>query len=460
MINTSYPEKTNTLYWKYRRWSLEKHIELVNIIGEPLDGVTTRSRVRDSEAASAHECLYVNFLFEIEPKKLNEALKEEGEIIAMREELNPFKRNKGFRQEKGIDYDETFALVARLEAIKIFLAYAAYMGFMVYQIDVKSAFLNGKILEEVYLQQPPGFENNEFPNHVCKLDKALYGLKQAPGACLDCTKDFVSLPSHKSMKDAIATLGLADEKDPEMMSVDLAQSSSLRIIYFLTIWKGLDIDIAGILFSDLISKLTSGRKKGKKKNICYVRFLSLVIEHLLGDDYVNDNLKPIKPYQITSATFKPSLMFEVPLTSYIRKVTKLSKQPLILPYEEVNVEGIDDKSLSGTTVHPVSKHKAKTDKRQKKKKIPSSSEPIALKIVRDQTPNTQTSKSQPAEETEVQENIVTEAEPSVEKKDDEFVDSKIHYVGHETFKEVEDAGLEAKGDATAEEIMNLYDQKN
>nr|GEY03136.1 retrovirus-related Pol polyprotein from transposon TNT 1-94 [Tanacetum cinerariifolium] len=152
----------------------EKHIELVNIIGEPLRGITTRSRVRDSESASAHECLYVNFLSEIKPIRLSEAIKEEE---LMQEELNQFERNKGFRQEEWIDYDETFTPVVRLEAIRIFLAYAAYMGFMVYQMDVKSAFLNGKISEEVYVQKPPGFESSEFPNHVCKLDKALYGLK-------------------------------------------------------------------------------------------------------------------------------------------------------------------------------------------------------------------------------------------------------------------------------------------
>ncbi|GJW35363.1 retrovirus-related pol polyprotein from transposon TNT 1-94 [Tanacetum coccineum] len=89
---------------------------------------------------------------------------------------------QGYRQEEGIDYDENFALVARLEAIRIFLAFATYMNFTVYQMDVKSAFINGKLKEEVYVQQPPGFESSEFPNHVCKLDKALYGLKQAPRA--------------------------------------------------------------------------------------------------------------------------------------------------------------------------------------------------------------------------------------------------------------------------------------
>nr|GEV77412.1 retrovirus-related Pol polyprotein from transposon TNT 1-94 [Tanacetum cinerariifolium] len=90
---------------------------------------------------------------------------------------------KGYKQEDGIDYDETFAPVARLEAIRIFLAYTFYMGFVVFQMDVKSAFLNVKLSEEVYVEQPPGFESSEFPNHVCRLNKALYGLKQAPRAC-------------------------------------------------------------------------------------------------------------------------------------------------------------------------------------------------------------------------------------------------------------------------------------
>ena len=98
---------------------------------------------------------------------------------------------QGYRQEEGIDFDETFAPVARLEAIRIFLAYAAFMGFIVYQMDVKSAFLNGKLCEEVYVKQPPGFESSEFPNHVCKLHKALYGLKQAPRAWYDTLSKFL-----------------------------------------------------------------------------------------------------------------------------------------------------------------------------------------------------------------------------------------------------------------------------
>nr|GEW90090.1 putative reverse transcriptase domain-containing protein [Tanacetum cinerariifolium] len=88
--------------------------------------------------------------------------------------------DQGYSQQESIDYDETFALVARLKAIKIFLAFSTCLNFIVYHMDVKSEFLNGKLKEEVYFKQPSSFESNEFPNHVCKLDKALYGLKQAP----------------------------------------------------------------------------------------------------------------------------------------------------------------------------------------------------------------------------------------------------------------------------------------
>ncbi|GKA48787.1 putative reverse transcriptase, RNA-dependent DNA polymerase [Tanacetum coccineum] len=89
---------------------------------------------------------------------------------------------QGHTQEEGIDYDEDFALVARIEAIRIFLAYASYMGFIVYQMDVKSAFLYGQIEEEVYVCQPPGFEDPDHPDKVYKVVKALYGLHQAPRA--------------------------------------------------------------------------------------------------------------------------------------------------------------------------------------------------------------------------------------------------------------------------------------
>jgi hypothetical protein len=98
---------------------------------------------------------------------------------------------KGYSQVEGLDFDETYALVARLESICILLAYATYHGFKLYQMDVKSAFLNGPIKEEVYVEQPTGFEDSEYPNHVYKLSKALYGLKQAPRAWYECLRDFL-----------------------------------------------------------------------------------------------------------------------------------------------------------------------------------------------------------------------------------------------------------------------------
>ncbi|KAK6146097.1 hypothetical protein DH2020_019966 [Rehmannia glutinosa] len=98
---------------------------------------------------------------------------------------------QGYCQEEGIDYDETFAPLARLEAIRNLLAYSCYKNFKLYQMDVKSAFLNGIIQEEVYVKQPPGFENFSRPNDVYKLKKALYGLKQAPRAWYDRLSSFL-----------------------------------------------------------------------------------------------------------------------------------------------------------------------------------------------------------------------------------------------------------------------------
>ncbi|GJY31869.1 retrovirus-related pol polyprotein from transposon TNT 1-94 [Tanacetum coccineum] len=223
------------------RWSQDKHIELVNIIGNPGAEMLTRAMAKQISAASAHECLFVDFLSKEVPKKVSESLKYPGWVDAMQDELNQFARNKvwtlvptpygktiigskwvfrnkrdeteiviknkarlvaqGYNQQEGIDYDDTFAPVARLEAIKIFLAFATYMNFIVYQMDVKSAFLNGKLKEEVYVKQPPGFESNEFPNHVWKLDKALYRLKQAPRAWYETLSTF--LTEHKFIRGKI-----------------------------------------------------------------------------------------------------------------------------------------------------------------------------------------------------------------------------------------------------------------
>ncbi|GJX28626.1 putative ribonuclease H-like domain-containing protein [Tanacetum coccineum] len=174
-------------------------------------------------------CLFACFLSQEEPKKVIHALKDLSWIEAMQEELLQFKlqevwtlvdlpngkrdfgtkwvyRNKkdergiviknkarlvdqGYTQEEGIDYDEVFAPVTRIETIRLFLAYASFKDFVVYQMDVKSAFLYGKIEEEFYVCQPPGFEDSDFPDRVYKVEKALYGLHQAPRAWYETLSD-------------------------------------------------------------------------------------------------------------------------------------------------------------------------------------------------------------------------------------------------------------------------------
>jgi hypothetical protein len=97
----------------------------------------------------------------------------------------------GYSQVEGLDFDETFAPVVRLELIHIILAHASHHDFKLYQMDARSAFLNRTIKEEVYVEQPPDFEDEEYPNHVYKFHRALCGLKQAPRAWYECLDDFL-----------------------------------------------------------------------------------------------------------------------------------------------------------------------------------------------------------------------------------------------------------------------------
>ncbi|GJS58618.1 ribonuclease H-like domain-containing protein [Tanacetum coccineum] len=140
-------------------------------------------------------CLFACFLSQEEPKKTLVDLPNGKRPIGTKwvyrnkkDERGIVIKNKarlvaqGYTQEEGIDYDEVFAPVARIEAIRLFLAYASFKDFVVYQMDVKSAFLYGKIEEEVYVCQPLGFEDPDFPDRVYKVEKALYGLHQAPRA--------------------------------------------------------------------------------------------------------------------------------------------------------------------------------------------------------------------------------------------------------------------------------------
>ncbi|GJR90941.1 putative ribonuclease H-like domain-containing protein [Tanacetum coccineum] len=125
---------------------------------------------------------------------------------------------QGYTQEEGIDYDEVFAPVARIEAIRLFLAFASFMGFIVYQIDVKSAFLYGTIDEEVYVSQPPGFVDPDHPKNVYKVVKALYGLHQAPRAWYATLSTFLEKHGYKRGMIDKTLFIKRDKKDIMLMS--------------------------------------------------------------------------------------------------------------------------------------------------------------------------------------------------------------------------------------------------
>ncbi|GJW97758.1 retrovirus-related pol polyprotein from transposon TNT 1-94 [Tanacetum coccineum] len=199
------------------RWT--KDHPIANVIGDPSRSVSTRKQLE----TDAMWCYFEAFLTPVEPKNFKQAITEPSWIDATQEEIHEFEilevwelmpcpdnvfliklkwiymvktdkfggvlKNKarivaqGFRQEEGIDFEESFAPVARIEAIRIFVANVAHKNMTIYQIDVKMAFLNGELKEEVYVSQPEGFVDQDNPSHVYKLKKALYGLKQEPQAC-------------------------------------------------------------------------------------------------------------------------------------------------------------------------------------------------------------------------------------------------------------------------------------
>nr|GEV42799.1 retrovirus-related Pol polyprotein from transposon TNT 1-94 [Tanacetum cinerariifolium] len=167
--------------------------EIVNIKksrNHPLENVIGNLNQRTLRSQAQNQSNFFYIISTIEPKNVNEALADESWIVAINklDDNGIVSRNKarlvaqGYNQQEGIDYDETYASVASLESIRILLAYACALDFKLFQMDVKSAFVNGFINEEVYLAQPPGFIDIEKPNHVYKLKKSLYGLKQAPKA--------------------------------------------------------------------------------------------------------------------------------------------------------------------------------------------------------------------------------------------------------------------------------------
>ncbi|GKA20577.1 retrovirus-related pol polyprotein from transposon TNT 1-94, partial [Tanacetum coccineum] len=175
IMHTATPNSEHVTKWT-------KDHPLDNIIGElerPIEAM--QEELNEFERLEVWELIprpdkvmviTLKWIYKVKLDELGGILKNKAHLVAC-----------GYRQEEGIDFEESFAPVARLDAIRIFLAYAAHMNIIVYQIDVKTTFLNGILREEVYVSQPDGFVDQDNLNHVYKLKKALYGLKQAPCAC-------------------------------------------------------------------------------------------------------------------------------------------------------------------------------------------------------------------------------------------------------------------------------------
>ncbi|GJT21713.1 putative ribonuclease H-like domain-containing protein [Tanacetum coccineum] len=244
---------------------IHKDHSLDHVIGDVQSGVKTRRMTKTTNEQGfisavyegkthkdLHTCLFAYFLSQEEPKKVIQALKDPSWIEAMQEELLQFKlqqvwtlvdlphgkraigtkwvyrkkkdergiviRNKarlvaqGYTQEEGIDYDEVFAPVARIEAIRLFLAYASFKDFIVYQMDVKSAFLYGKIEEEVYVCQPPGFEDPKFPDRVYKVGKAYMSTSKLTRAWYETYYLIVLDNGFQEMPDKINFVSLKELK--------------------------------------------------------------------------------------------------------------------------------------------------------------------------------------------------------------------------------------------------------
>ncbi|GKD00994.1 retrovirus-related pol polyprotein from transposon TNT 1-94 [Tanacetum coccineum] len=170
------------------RWA--KAHPIANMIGDPSRSISTRKQLE----MDSMWCYFDAFLTSIEPKNFKQAMNnvfliklkwiykvkidESGGVLKNKAQLVA----QGFRQEEGIDFEESFTPIARIEAIRIFVANAAHKNMTIYQMDIKTAFLNGELKEEVYVSQPERFVDQDNPSHVYKLKMALYDLKQAPRA--------------------------------------------------------------------------------------------------------------------------------------------------------------------------------------------------------------------------------------------------------------------------------------
>nr|GFB45198.1 retrovirus-related Pol polyprotein from transposon TNT 1-94 [Tanacetum cinerariifolium] len=183
---TESPYVSQTLH-HLNKWSKDHPLD--NVIGNPSRPVSTRNNSPPmpygayTELVPQPDCVMIitlKWIYKVNLNEYGDVLKNNAWLVA-----------KGYRQEEGIDFEESFAPVPRIEAIHIFIANAVSRNMTVYQMDVKMAFLNSELKEEVYVSQPEGFVDPDHPTHVYRLKKALYGLKQAPRAWYDTLSRFL-----------------------------------------------------------------------------------------------------------------------------------------------------------------------------------------------------------------------------------------------------------------------------
>ncbi|GJR01998.1 retrovirus-related pol polyprotein from transposon TNT 1-94 [Tanacetum coccineum] len=313
------------------RWT--KDHPIANVIVDPSCFVSTRKQLQ----TDATWCYFNAFLTSVEPKNFKQAMTEPSWINAMKEEIHEFKRlqvwelvscpdkvmliklkwiykvktdefgrvlnNKarlvshGFRQEEGINFEESFPPVARIEAISIFVANAANKNMTIFQIDIKMAFLNGELKEKVYVSQPEGFVDQDNPSHVYKLKKALYGLKQAPRAWYNMLSSFFISQHFSKVQDVddgadVILFRITNFSNSQSNSVDTPMVEKNKVDEDL---KGKPVDAT--LYYGMIASLmylTSNVQTRKHPNCSdmyafVVSVLSKLVGRGGGDEGVDDD---------------------------------------------------------------------------------------------------------------------------------------------------------------------------
>nr|GEU94751.1 hypothetical protein [Tanacetum cinerariifolium] len=278
------PFNVHAFYQPYpheKKWT--KDHPLYKIIGDPKSMFVQERLVPRPEGKTV---IKTKWIFKNKKDKSSLVIRNKARLVAV-----------GYSQQKGIDYDETFAPVARIEAICLFLAYAAHKDFTVYQMNVKTAFLNKILKEEVYVGQPLGFVSTQYPDHVCALDKSLYGLKQAPRAWYDVLLQF--LIDSGFQKGSIDTTLFIKKKGKHTMLIQIYVKDNIF---------GSTNPKYCIKFSDLMVKRFEMSMMGEMKF-----FLMLQVNQFSNGIFINQSkyiLDILKRFRMENCDTVPSPMVE------------------------------------------------------------------------------------------------------------------------------------------------------